>query len=152
MVRSTFAVLIALLCTTYGAGAQQPLPDSENGRYSFREMGGELLRLDSRTGQLSTCSKRAVGWACQIAPDERATLEGEIATLQKEVQELRSRSASRITPPETVPPTRSPSKEEPAIKLPSDADLDRVMSFFEKVWRRLVTMVQNVQKELEKGG
>jgi type II secretory pathway component PulJ len=32
--------------------------------------------------------------------------------------------------------------------VPSDAELDRVMTVMEKMWRRLVEMVQRVQKEL----
>jgi len=38
---------------------------------------------------------------------------------------------------------------EPEVKLPSDEDLDRVMAFFEKMWRRLVAMVQKMQKEID---
>ena len=32
--------------------------------------------------------------------------------------------------------------------MPSDAEIDRVMAVMEKMWRRLVEMVQRVQKEL----
>jgi hypothetical protein len=36
------------------------------------------------------------------------------------------------------------------LKLPSDADVDKVMSFLEKVWRRLVEMGREVQKDVER--
>ena len=39
---------------------------------------------------------------------------------------------------------------EPELKLPSDADVDKVVSFLEKVWRRLGEMGRNMQKEVEK--
>jgi hypothetical protein len=34
--------------------------------------------------------------------------------------------------------------------LPNDADLDRVMNFIEKVWRRLVEMVTTLHKDMLK--
>jgi hypothetical protein len=149
MIRSFAAVLLAGLAISAPAVGQQSAPmDTENGRYSFREVGGEVLRLDSRTGQLSTCSKRGAGWACYVVPDERTALENEIARLQDENTKLRRDAVAGVSPPETVPPSSKP--EERTLKLPSDAELDRVMSFFEKVWRRLMEMVQNMQREFEK--
>jgi hypothetical protein len=38
----------------------------------------------------------------------------------------------------------------PELKLPSDAEVDKVISFLEKVWRRLIEMRRNVQKHVEK--
>ncbi len=34
------------------------------------------------------------------------------------------------------------------IPLPSDRDMDRVMSFLEQAWRRLVEMANRVQKDV----
>jgi hypothetical protein len=39
---------------------------------------------------------------------------------------------------------------EPELKLPSDAEVDKVISFLEKVWRRLVEMGRNVKKDVER--
>jgi hypothetical protein len=39
---------------------------------------------------------------------------------------------------------------EPELKLPSDAEVDKVISFLEKVWRRLIEMGRNVQKDVER--
>ena len=39
-------------------------------------------------------------------------------------------------------PTPSTTKpDEPELKLPSDADVDKMISFLEKFWRRLIEMV-----------
>jgi hypothetical protein len=94
----------------------QTTPDSENGRYSFSSLPDGMLRLDTRTGQVSICARKDAGWACNTVPDERTALENEIARLQRELQ-LK-------------------------VPLPGDAEIDRVMSAFEKMWRRLVDMVQ----------
>jgi hypothetical protein len=45
------------------------------------------------------------------------------------------------------PPTKP---GEPELKLPSDADLDKMISFLEKFWRRLIEIVTTVQKGAEK--
>jgi hypothetical protein len=37
------------------ASAQTATPDSENGRYSFSPVADGVLRLDTRTGQVSQC-------------------------------------------------------------------------------------------------
>jgi hypothetical protein len=137
------------------AQAQSATPDSENGRYTFNQSADGLLRLDGRTGQVSLCSKRTVGWACQTIPDERAALETEIGRLQGENATLKRELIARGMPlPSGVKAPERPSakSDEPMLQLPSDADLDRVMTFFEKVWRRFVDMVQGMQKEPEKKG
>ena len=43
-----------------------------------------MLRLDTRTGQVSLCAKQSAGWACNAVPDERNALENEITRLQRE--------------------------------------------------------------------
>ena len=34
------------------------------------------------------------------------------------------------------------------IPLPSDRDMDRMMSFLEKAWRRLIDMANRMQKDV----
>ncbi|MBX6424555.1 MAG: hypothetical protein IRZ09_01315 [Variibacter sp.] len=154
MIRAAFAAFaVALLAIP--AGAQSPAPDSENGRYTFNQTPDGLLRLDTRTGHVSICNKRAVGWACEMVPDERSALETEINRLQNENVTLKRELISRGIPLPSG--SRAPEKSgarqnELVLKLPSDADLDRAMSFFEKLWRRLIEMVQSMQKEQDKKG
>ena len=59
-----FAVtLTLLLAAVAAASAQTATPDSENGRYSFNPVADGVLRLDTRTGQVSQCSRSDAGWA-----------------------------------------------------------------------------------------
>lgn len=122
--------------------AQAP-PDSENGRYTFSPVADGVVRLDTRTGQVSHCRRGDTGWACQVVPDERAALESEIARLQKEAATLKKELLALGAP---LPGLRPP-EPSPELRLPSDADIDRVMSFMEKVWRRLWSIVQGTPKE-----
>jgi hypothetical protein len=49
-----------------------------------------------------------------------------------------------------VPGLSGAKPSEPELKLPSDAEVDKVVSFLEKVWRRLVEMGRNVQRDVER--
>ena len=133
------------------AWAQSTAPEGD-ARYTFNRTNDGYLRLDGRTGQVSVCTQRPPGWACQPVPDERAALEAEIARLQAENAAVKKDLVAHNLPlPGTVrpePPAGKP--EEPRLQLPNDADLDRVMNFIEKVWRRLVEMVTTLHKDMLK--
>src|SRR5262245_66385765 len=87
------AVALTLwLAAVATASAQTATPDSENGRYSFNPVADGVLWLDTRTGQVSQCSRSDAGWACKVVPDERSAwrlrlsaLQGENATMKKEL-------------------------------------------------------------------
>lgn len=148
------ALLISALPAAAQGGAQRETqgeaPDSEGGRYSLNRVDDGYLRLDQRTGQVSLCNRRSVGWACYPVPDERTALEEEIGRLQKDNAALKKEMLARgvAIPGMKQPQTKPEAKAGPELKVPSDAEIDRVMSVMEKVWRRLVEMVQRVQKEL----
>ena len=46
------------------------------------------------------------------------------------------------------PDPPAPKPDEPRLQVPSDADLNKVVTFIEKVWRRLVEMIVNLQKDV----
>lgn len=144
-----------------GLVAAQSAPDGENGRYTMTPIPGGVLRLDTRTGTASTCTKNDAGWACYAVPDERAALDTEIGRLQAEVEKLKAELAAGPTVSgkvdEALPKSDSLKKPAPKvaegdrrleIPLPSDQDLDRVMSFLERAWRRLIDMADRVQKDV----
>jgi hypothetical protein len=152
MIRSLTIIFIAILTLT-PLRAESPVPDSENGRFTFNQIQDGFLRLDTRTGQVSLCSKRAAGWACQTVPDERAALETEIGRLQNDNAKLKKEMIARGVPlPGGIMTDPSSGRPQIELKLPSDAEIDRLMTFMEKVWRRLIDMVQGMQKDVEKKG
>lgn len=155
------AVLAVVLAASGGLVAAQSAPDGDNGRYSMTPIQDGVLRLDTRTGTVSTCSRNGSGWACYAVPDEHAALDAEIGRLQAEVEKLRAQLAAGPTVSgkvdEAMPKSDSLKKPEPKaaegdrrieIPLPSDQDVDRVMSFLEKAWRRLIEMANRVQKDV----
>jgi hypothetical protein len=164
---SSIAAIALITCLVPSLGAigvatAEPVPDAENGRYALSPVVDGVIRLDTRTGAISTCSNTGTGWACYAAPDERAALDAEIGRLQADNEKLKADLAAREPTvagkiDEPLPKTDSLKKSEPKvtegerkieIPLPSDRDMDRVMSFLERAWRRLVEMANRMQKDV----
>ncbi len=134
------------------AQAQGAPPDGDNSRFTYNQVEDGYVRLDMRTGQVALCSRRLTGWSCQAAPDDRAAFEAEIARLQSENAMLKKALLDRglSLPGGVRAPAATPRTPEVESKPPTSADVDRVMSFVEKVWRRLVEMMANIQRDLNK--
>jgi hypothetical protein len=159
---STIVATVFFCVGGLGAVTAQSIPDTENGRYSLAPVADGVLRLDTRTGAVSTCNNTGMGWACYAVPDERAALDAEIGRLQADNEKLKTELAARgPTVPgkidEPLPKADSLKKPEPKladgerkieIPLPSDRDMDRMMSFLERAWRRLVDIANRMQKDV----
>jgi hypothetical protein len=162
-----FAVVVAAATLSAPAVLAQ-VPD-EDKRYQFNQVADGYLRLDLKTGEVSLCSRRDIGWSCVAVADDRAAFDSEIARLQGENATLKKAMLDRglplpggVKPEALAAPTApaqpdSPSVPPPAargdgpdLKLPSDAEIDRMMAVVEKIWRRFAEMMMNVQKDLTK--
>jgi hypothetical protein len=138
------------------------MPDTENGRYTLSPAADGMIRLDTRTGAVSNCSNSGAGWACLAVPDERAALDAEIGRLQAENDRLKAQlderdQADASKGDKALPKSDSLKKADPKvaegerkieIPLPSDRDMDRMMSFVERAWRSLIDMANRVQKDV----
>jgi hypothetical protein len=154
---STFKVssILALgaLCLAGAARAAETAPDNENGRYTFSASADGMVRLDTRTGTVSNCNSSPSGWACYAVPDERKALDEEIGRLQAENQRLKTQLAARDPATgKTDAPNTADNQRKIEIPLPSDQDMDRVMSFLQRAWKRLVEMANQVQKDVSGDG
>jgi hypothetical protein len=164
---SKFATAVAsaaaLVCLGgIGAADAASMPDTENGRYALSPVTDGVIRLDTRTGAVSTCTNSGNGWACYAVPDERAALDAEIGRLEADNERLKTELAAReptVTGKidEPLPKSDSLKKPEPKaadgerkieIPLPSDRDLDRMMTFLGQAWQRLVDLANRMQKDV----
>jgi hypothetical protein len=151
MIRTGLFVVAGLGLVSSVAWGQTAAPQTDDRRYTFNRVDDGYLRLDGRTGQVSLCLQRPAGWACQAVPDERTALEAEIARLQAENAAIKKELIARNLPlPGTQPEAPAASPDDPRLQLPNDADLNKVMNFVEKVWRRLLEMMATVHKDLLK--
>ncbi len=162
-------VVLAVCLAGTGPALAGALPETDNGRYALSPTGDGVLRLDTKTGAISTCNNSGAGWACYAVPDERAAMDTEIGRLQADIvrlqadnERLKAQLAEREpTVPgkieDPLPKSDSLKKSEPKvtegerkieIPLPSDRDMDRMMSFLERAWRRLIEMANRVQRDV----
>jgi hypothetical protein len=159
---STIIALGTLCFAGIGPAKAESMPDTENGRYALQRSGDSVIRLDTRTGAVSTCNNSPSGWACFMSPDERKAMDEEIGRLQADNQKLRDQLAAREPGSkidEALPksdkqagPNSADSQRRIQIPLPSDQDMDRVMSFVERAWRRLVDMANRMQRDVSGDG
>jgi hypothetical protein len=158
------AAVSAALILAAPAAAEDATPDSAGGRYMFNKTADGVVRLDTKTGEVALCSQRTVGWACTTAPEDRAVLENEIARLRAENAALKKDILARGLPlpsgamPE--PPTAqnnvtqnntaqsNTSQNSITVPLPSDADIDRVTAFANRMWHRFKEMVERAQQQI----
>ncbi len=158
---STIIAAIAFWFAAIGAAAADSAPDTENGRYTLAPAADGVIRLDTRTGAVSNCNNNGNGWACYAVPDERAAMDETIGRLQAENETLKAQLAERETTApgkneealpksdkQVEPPKATDGERKIEIPLPSDQDMDRVMSFVERTWRRLIEMANRVQKDV----
>jgi hypothetical protein len=141
--------------------AVSPQGSGETGRYTFHRIGDAFVRLDSVTGQVAQCAQVATGWSCAAAADERTALESEIARLQRENATLKKTllargdlpgvmSEARPVPPANVPdPAPGIAKPPGEFKPPSDAEVDRAIAYMKNVWRKLVDMMMDLQRDIQ---
>ena len=140
----------AALSWALSALADDATPDSAGGRYIFSKIADGFVRLDTKTGEVAQCSQRSVGWACAAAPEDRVVLENEITRLRGENAALKKDILSRNLPlpPGAMPEAPVAQNDAPGVRLPGDADIDRVMAFVGRVWHRFVDAVQRAQKQV----
>jgi hypothetical protein len=159
MIRSRFLAIVVIAGSGLAAvpGLSQPSsPEAGDARYTFhRADDGGYMRLDGRSGQVSMCQRRSTGWQCQLVPDERAALEAEISRLQSDTALLKKELLSRNLPlPDGMRPdqpgAKGPKSPVQRPPLPDDAEINRIMGVMEKIWRRMVEMIQSVQRDLQK--
>ncbi len=157
----------------HGPAVAQSMPEAENGRYALSPVADGVIRLDTRTGAVSNCANSGSGWTCYAVPDERAALDAEIGRLQSDNEKLKAQLAAsesgaagqieqpkfdKPVPKSDLPPksdslnkaepNRAESERKIEIPLPSDRDMDRMMSFLDQAWRRLVEMANRMQKDV----
>ncbi len=150
MISKTFAVVAAGFCVIGPALADDAAPDNAGGRYTFNKVADGFLRLDMQTGEVSVCSQRSVGWACQAAPDDRAVLENEIARLRSENAALKKDILAHNLPlpSGTTPEPPAAHDGDVIVRLPDNADVDRAVAYVGRIWQRLVEAIARAQKQI----
>lgn len=152
---------VAVLAVVMNAAAMtavhaQTPPETENGRFTLAPVAEGFVRLDTRTGVVSTCVNNG-GWICRAVPDERSALDAEIGKLQADNQKLKEQLAQRdaavsgkIDAPLAKEDRRKSAEASPGnkIELQLPADHEKLMALIDRMWERLVELASRVQKKL----
>jgi hypothetical protein len=94
--RGFAAAVVTLGCMLGPVAAEDTAPEGDKGRYTMSTTPDGVIRLDTRTGSISSCSSAAgSGWSCYAVPDERSAMDAEIGRLQAENEKLKTQLASR---------------------------------------------------------
>jgi len=150
MSNTAFAAVVVGCCLIAPAFADDAMPENDGGRYTFSKVADGFLRLDTQTGEVSICSQRTVGWACQAVPEDRAVLESEIARLRHENAALKKDMLARglPLPAGTLPEPPVVRDGDHALPPRLHSDLDRMMDLVDRMWHRLVEAITHAQKQM----
>lgn len=124
----------------------QTQPSDENGRFILRKAEDGWFRVDQRTGQASLCRQGSVGFTCELVPDDRNALLDEITRLSEANAMLRAQIAKGGDVPD-MPGEPDPANPDDAFKLPSEEEVDQMMSIFRTMVDRFMAMVKDLQQE-----
>jgi hypothetical protein len=135
---ATAAMLGALVVPALGQGEAATV---ESGRYTMERSGDGFLRLDTRTGAVSFCGQKNGAWGCNPVSDDRQALAEEIQKLETENRLLRD----RVLELEGKPPAAD--AKPPELKLPSDAEMNQIMTWLETWVARFFAFVRTLTSE-----
>jgi hypothetical protein len=150
MFSKALALAITAFCLSAPAVADDATPDTGGGRYTLNKVADGFVRLDTKTGEVTLCSQRAVGWACQMAPEDRAAFENEIERLRGENAALKQAILTHglPLPSGTTPEPQSGHGNDITIRLPDNADIDRAVAYVGRIWQRFVEAVTRAQQQM----
>ncbi len=149
---TTPAILLAFLITASPAFAQP-------NRYTMTPSSDGFLRLDTLTGAVSICNKKSGEWQCEsLAPGSNESnsissqpnniTQAKIDKLLRENKELKAEI--KKLEEEIFKISRNGDLDKKTLKLPSEEDVDKVMSFMERMIERLKGLGKKLQEDDKK--
>lgn len=138
VVKLAVVVLAATLAT--GAGAQEM---KQSGRYSMAPTDGGFLRLDTQTGQVAFCTKRADQWACNPVEDNRNATAKEIDRLAQENKDLKTELAELRKLELKTEPKKS-------VELPTEEEVDRAVGIMKKIIKEFKNIMEDEPPKKDK--
>lgn len=111
----------------------------ETDRYTLERSGDDFVRLDKRTGEMSTCEDRSGQLICRMAADDRLAFEDELDRLRDQISLLEGRVAALEQGGERK-------------ALPSEDEFDRTMSYMQRFFRGFLEIVKEFDRDLRGNG
>ncbi len=108
----------------------------ENGRYRLEGTETGYVRLDTRTGALSTCTEQQGQLVCKMATEDREAYENDIADLQDRVEKLEDKVSALEGKGGSA-----------ASGLPTEQEFEQSMSYMERFMRRFMDIAKSFDSE-----
>jgi hypothetical protein len=137
--RHIFILALALLPAAAQAQTAADSSLSDN-RFQLERQGDNIVRLDKKTGAISTCTESGGTLDCRMSADERAALQAEIDRLATEVETLKTGTVSAEGPSTGL----SKDGKELTLKLPTEAEVKEALIFLEDMFNRAVSAVRDL--------
>ncbi|MEQ1955705.1 hypothetical protein [Mesorhizobium sp. CN2-181] len=116
---------------------------AQDDRYVLEKSGDGFVRMDRKTGEMSTCAQDGASLVCKLAADERTAYQDEIDRLQQDMKVLDERVAKL----ENSLASRLEST------LPSEEEFQKGLGYMERFLRSFRDTVQGFDKEpMSQGG
>jgi hypothetical protein len=143
-------IFVALFGTlTEPVHAQTASADGDDSHFSYNRVDDGFLRLDTRSGAVSLCNRQPTGWSCAVVPDDRSVLDHEIDRLHAENVALKKALLDRgLTLPVGITADRAAKSGDQAAT--GDENVGRVKALVGRVWRHLVALIMNLQRDVMK--
>ena len=143
------AIFFALICLFHPV---QPVNALEtDGRFTMTPTEDGFLRLDSKTGAIALCGRLENGWTCKPVDDAQLASQDKLASLTKEnsdlkaeIEDLRRALDAQITGTPSGGANRG-------FKMPTEQDVDKLMSVLERLARRFKSMVDDLKEQQQPG-
>lgn len=111
-------------------------------RFEITPAEGGFLRLDRETGATAFCAPSGEGYACRPSTEaDRAAGNDAARGLDKRLAAIED----RLKALEGAAPGATASRD-PTLDLPTEQQMDRVTSFFERAMKRLKQIAEEMQK------
>ncbi len=133
--------LIALMMIASPAFAQ-------NNRFSMTPSDDGFLRLDTHTGAVSICNKKSGTWKCESLAKNGgdADISGRMAQLTEENKELKA-EVEKLEQEVFKMSKNGGQSSSKKLQLPTEEDVDKVMSFMERMIDRFKTFGKKLRED-----
>ena len=121
--------LLPALSPAPPALAQEAAPEG-TARFQLERIEGGYARIDTATGEVSTCTERGDQLVCRMAADERSALMARMDGLEARIEALEATGTGAG-----------------AARLPSDAEIDRALGLMERFMRGFVGVVRDMEDD-----
>ncbi len=151
--------LVALLGAALPAVASgRPAAEAISGRYTMQPTDGGFLRLDTSSGAVSFCRTRSGSFVCEAVADDRLALEDELKRLRQENDELKS-TVKKLEEIAGLPTDKDlekrgtlPDTGKGGFKLPTEEEVDKAMSYVERMLKKFKDKLKDLEAETGKKG